>query len=35
MFHQVEGLYVDTGVTFSELKGTLISLLKAILRSRL
>ena len=23
LFHQVEGLYVDTGVTFSELKGTL------------
>jgi phenylalanyl-tRNA synthetase alpha chain len=25
LFHQVEGLYVDTGVTFSELKGTLVS----------
>ena len=25
MFHQVEGLYVDTDVTFSELKGTLVS----------
>ncbi|HZW39815.1 MAG TPA: phenylalanine--tRNA ligase subunit alpha [Ignavibacteriaceae bacterium] len=25
MFHQVEGLYVDTDVTFAELKGTLIS----------
>ncbi len=25
MFHQVEGLYVDTGVTFAELKGTLVS----------
>jgi phenylalanyl-tRNA synthetase alpha chain len=24
MFHQVEGLYVDTDVTFSELKGTLV-----------
>lgn len=24
-FHQIEGLYVDTGVTFSELKGTLVS----------
>jgi phenylalanyl-tRNA synthetase alpha chain len=23
LFHQVEGLYVDTGVTFAELKGTL------------
>jgi phenylalanyl-tRNA synthetase alpha chain len=28
MFHQVEGLYVDRGVTFSELKGTLISFIK-------
>lgn len=28
MFHQVEGLYVDTGVTFSELKGTLVSFAK-------
>jgi phenylalanyl-tRNA synthetase alpha chain len=25
LFHQVEGLYVDSGVTFSELKGTLLS----------
>lgn len=25
MFHQVEGLYVDTDVTFTELKGTLVS----------
>ena len=25
MFHQIEGLYVDTGVTFSDLKGTLVS----------
>ncbi len=25
MFHQVEGLFVDTGVTFAELKGTLVS----------
>ncbi len=25
MFHQIEGLYVDKGVTFSELKGTLVS----------
>lgn len=28
MFHQVEGLYVDTDVTFSELKGTLVSFAK-------
>ncbi|MDH3252282.1 MAG: phenylalanine--tRNA ligase subunit alpha, partial [Ignavibacteria bacterium] len=28
MFHQVEGLYVDQGVTFSELKGTLIAFIK-------
>ncbi len=28
MFHQVEGLCVDTGVTFSELKGTLISFIQ-------
>jgi phenylalanyl-tRNA synthetase alpha chain len=28
MFHQVEGLYVDTAVTFSELKGTLVSFAK-------
>jgi phenylalanyl-tRNA synthetase alpha chain len=25
VFHQVEGLYVDTDVTFAELKGTLVS----------
>jgi phenylalanyl-tRNA synthetase alpha chain len=25
LFHQVEGLYVDQGVTFSDLKGTLVS----------
>lgn len=25
LFHQVEGLYVDVGVTFAELKGTLVS----------
>lgn len=25
MFHQIEGLYVDTDVTFAELKGTLVS----------
>jgi len=28
MFHQVEGLYVDEGVTFAELKGTLVSFAK-------
>ncbi len=28
MFHQVEGLYIDTGVTFAELKGTLVSFAK-------
>ena len=28
MFHQVEGLYVDTDVTFAELKGTLASFAK-------
>ncbi len=28
MFHQVEGLCVDRGVSFSELKGTLISFIK-------
>jgi len=28
LFHQVEGLYVDIGVTFSELKGTLVSFAK-------
>ncbi|HTK80942.1 MAG TPA: phenylalanine--tRNA ligase subunit alpha [Bacteroidota bacterium] len=28
LFHQVEGLYVDKGVTFSELKGTLLSFAK-------
>jgi phenylalanyl-tRNA synthetase alpha chain len=27
-FHQVEGLYVDVGVTFSELKGTLVAFAK-------
>jgi phenylalanyl-tRNA synthetase alpha chain len=27
-FHQVEGLYVDQGVTFSELKGTLVAFAK-------
>ncbi len=28
LFHQVEGLYVDTDVTFAELKGTLVSFAK-------
>jgi phenylalanyl-tRNA synthetase alpha chain len=28
MFHQVDGIYVDTDVTFSELKGTLVSFAK-------
>ncbi len=28
LFHQVEGLHVDEGVTFSDLKGTLISFIK-------
>ncbi|MBS4034960.1 MAG: phenylalanine--tRNA ligase subunit alpha [Ignavibacterium sp.] len=28
MFHQVDGIYVDTGVTFAELKGTLVSFAK-------
>ena len=28
MFHQVEGLCVDRGVTFSDLKGTLIAFIK-------
>ncbi|MBM2845604.1 MAG: pheS [Bacteroidetes bacterium] len=27
-FHQLEGLYVDKGVTFSDLKGTLVSFIK-------
>jgi phenylalanyl-tRNA synthetase alpha chain len=27
-FHQIEGLYVDEGVTFSELKGTLVAFAK-------
>ncbi|MFA3782090.1 phenylalanine--tRNA ligase subunit alpha [Melioribacteraceae bacterium 4301-Me] len=30
LFHQVEGLYVDTDVTFSELKGTLVSFAKQL-----
>jgi phenylalanyl-tRNA synthetase alpha chain len=28
MFHQLEGLYVDRGVTFADLKGTLIAFIK-------
>jgi len=28
LFHQIEGLYVDRGVTFSELKGTLVSFVR-------
>ena len=28
LFHQVEGLYVDTNVTFAELKGTLVAFAK-------
>ncbi|MBE0551612.1 MAG: phenylalanine--tRNA ligase subunit alpha, partial [Ignavibacterium sp.] len=28
MFHQVDGIYVDTDVTFAELKGTLVSFAK-------
>lgn len=28
LFHQVDGIYVDTGVTFSELKGTLVAFAK-------
>lgn len=30
MFHQVEGLYVDTGVTLGDLKGTLIEFARAM-----
>jgi phenylalanyl-tRNA synthetase alpha chain len=32
-FHQLEGLYVDRGVTFSELKGTLVSFAKQLFGS--
>ncbi|MBI4810528.1 MAG: phenylalanine--tRNA ligase subunit alpha, partial [Ignavibacteriales bacterium] len=35
LFHQVEGLYVDTGVTFSELKGTLVAFAKQFYGSNL
>lgn len=34
MFHQVEGLYVDEGVTFAELKGTLATLAQELLGRR-
>jgi phenylalanyl-tRNA synthetase alpha chain len=35
LFHQVEGLYVDEGVTFSELKGTLVTFAKQFYGSSL
>lgn len=35
MFHQVEGLCVDKGITFSELKGTLVSFIKQFYGSSL
>ncbi len=35
MFHQIEGLYVDHGVTFSELKGPLVSFAKQFYGSSL
>jgi phenylalanyl-tRNA synthetase alpha chain len=35
LFHQVEGLCVDRGVTFSDLKGTLISFIKQFYGSNL
>jgi phenylalanyl-tRNA synthetase alpha chain len=35
MFHQVEGLCVDKGVTFSDLKGTLITFIKEFYGSNL
>jgi len=35
VFHQVEGLYVDKGVTFSDLKGTLIAFIKQFYGSSL
>jgi phenylalanyl-tRNA synthetase alpha chain len=34
-FHQLEGLYVDKGVTFSDLKGTLVSFIKQFYGSAL
>ncbi|TAK65418.1 MAG: phenylalanine--tRNA ligase subunit alpha [Bacteroidetes bacterium] len=35
LFHQVEGLYVDTNVTFAELKGTLVAFAKQFYGSSL
>jgi phenylalanyl-tRNA synthetase alpha chain len=35
LFHQVEGLYVDRGVTFAELKGTLVAFAKQFYGSAL
>lgn len=35
VFHQVEGLYVDRGVTFAELKGTLVAFAKQFYGSSL
>jgi phenylalanyl-tRNA synthetase alpha chain len=35
MFHQVDGIYVDTDVTFAELKGTLVSFAKQFYGSEL
>ncbi len=34
VFHQIEGLYVDQGVTFSDLKGTLVSFAKQFYGSK-
>jgi len=33
MFHQIEGLFVDSGVTFGELKGTLVAFAKQLFGS--
>jgi phenylalanyl-tRNA synthetase alpha chain len=35
LFHQIEGLYVGRGVTFSELKGTLVSFIRQFYGSNL
>ncbi len=35
MFHQLEGLYVDKGVTFSDLKGTLVAFIQRFYGSNL
>lgn len=35
LFHQVDGIYVDVGVTFSELKGTLVAFAKQFYGSSL